>query len=125
MRHRMYRFLPGAFLLAMAAHSSSAWAQLVGETVQGTHKICRYGESRSFATGNERQQTLRVGLWANCPVTYSERLNTGRPPPTAMLYSQAIEGQVRRCIYEHLGYVWTHSVPLRSYCPIAAGMIGR
>jgi hypothetical protein len=121
----MKRYLLAGIFVVGLSLSAGARPQLVGEAVEGTHRICFYGPALGYTPGAQQRRSASVGLAENCPSTFPTRIANGPVPPTAMLESESVEGDVRHCFYRELGYRWQQDISIRSGCPLAAGMLAR
>lgn len=110
-------------LLAFGMLSTGASAQLIGEEVRGTERICTYRGNATILSGPDRMIHHRTSLGQNCPVTPPVVAEGRQPPPAAPLVDSTVAGTNRVCTYEQFGSRWSYNVPTARACPAAAGMI--
>jgi hypothetical protein len=124
MSRAMRWFLTGGALLFGIALSSAADARLLGESVQGARRVCVYDSGSGYTSSTSRTRSVQIGLGQNCPANFPGGESSAPPPSSAMLQSDTVDGRIRRCVYEQLGFTWQRSITIRSRCPAAAGMLG-
>jgi hypothetical protein len=121
------RLAPPSFLLAAAflAAPAAPAQSLVSEEVQGNRRLCNYSGEHGLLSGTRTGRQYQVGIAENCPVTLPVASGNRLAPPTAALSSDSPATDGRICVYEQWGNRWTFSLPGRTFCPPAAGMIPR
>lgn len=100
-----------------AALASLAHAQLVGEAIDGTSRICAYNKANS-PTGE--REVIKVGIGQPCP--YLRPLPEPEAPQAipfmAQFSRQRTRGNQRICIYALAGREYEHALPLMERCPL-------
>lgn len=118
------RFASGIFLFALGiAGASSGEARLLGQTVEGTQRVCIYerGEESEAEDGRGK---VKVGLGEPCPSREpaeekaSGSADATRIPPMATLgrEEQAVGHKI--CYYDYLGKRYPRQIESARFCPM-------